>query len=86
MSPVTHITKNAPPFLVLQGDKDTLTSYAEAQYFVSKLSEVSAAPVAFAAVPGGQHAFDLFASLRCDFAIAGIAERIEQWHREFQGK
>jgi acetyl esterase/lipase len=86
MSPVTHITKNAPPFLVLHGDKDTLTSYAEAQYFVSKLSEVSAAPVAFAAVPGGQHAFDLFASLRCDFAIAGIAERIEQWHREFQGK
>jgi len=39
--------------------------------------------VEFAEVAGGQHAFDLFASVRSDYVMLGVAERIQQWHRDF---
>lgn len=82
MSPITHVNKAAPPFLVIHGDKDSLTSLGEAQYFASELDKVSDNSVEFAEISGAQHAFDLFASLRSDYVMLGIAERIQQWHRD----
>ena len=82
MSPISHVNKDAPPFLVIHGDKDSLTSLGEAQYFASQLDEISVQTVEFAEVSGGQHAFDLFSSLRSDYVLYGIAERLEQWHRD----
>lgn len=86
MSPISHINAEAPPFLLIHGDKDSLTSLAEAQYFASKLDGVSKQSVEFAEIPGAQHAFDAFVSLRSDYVMLGIAERLEQWHRDFQTK
>lgn len=82
LSPITHVSEQAPPFLMIHGDKDSLTSLGEAQYFASELDKVSKQSVEFAEIAGAQHAFDLFASLRSDYVKLGIAERLEQWHRD----
>ncbi len=82
MSPITHINATAPPFLIIHGDKDSLTSLAEAQYFASELDSLSRQTVDFAEVPGAQHAFDVFSSLRSDYVMLGVAERLAQWHRD----
>jgi len=86
MSPVTHVNKDAPPFLVIHGDKDSLTSLGEAQYFASLLDESSTQTVEFAEITGAQHAFDIFSSVRSDYVLFGVAERMCQWHRDFEGK
>jgi acetyl esterase/lipase len=83
MSPITHINKEAPPFLVIHGDKDSLTSLGEAQYFASKLDETSTNTVEFAEISGGQHAFDVFSSVRSDYVLFGVAERMCQWQRDY---
>jgi acetyl esterase/lipase len=84
MSPMAHIREDAPPFLIIHGDRDSLTSLAEAQYFASQLDEVSKQSVEFAEIAGAQHAFDVFSSLRSDYVLLGVAERLEQWHRDFE--
>lgn len=84
MSPIMHVNEQAPPFLVIHGDKDSMTSLGEAQYFSSELDKVSNQSVEFAEVAGAQHAFDFFASVRSDYVKLGIAERLEQWHRDYR--
>lgn len=86
MSPITHINADAPPFMVVHGDKDSLTSLGEAQFFASELDAISKQTVDFAEIPGAQHAFDVFSSLRSDYVMLGVAERLGQWHRDFIGK
>lgn len=86
MSPITHIHEQAPQFLVIHGDKDSLTSLAPAQYFASELDKVSKQDVEFAEVPGAQHAFDIFTSVRSEYVKLGIAERLQQWHRDWTEK
>ena len=83
MSPINHINENAPPFLIIHGDKDSLTSLGEAQYFASALDEVSKQSVEFAEIAGAQHAFDVFSSVRSDYVLMGVAERLEQWYRDY---
>ena len=63
-SPVHHISPSAPPFLVWHGDRDSLAPVAGARSFVEKLRATSTAPCAYVEVPGAQHAFELFPSLR----------------------
>lgn len=82
MSPLSHVNPDAPPFLVIHGDKDSLTSLGEAQYFASTLDEASKQTVEFAEISGAQHAFDIFSSLRSDYVLFGLAERLSQWHRD----
>ncbi len=84
MSPITYINENAPPFMLVHGDKDSLTSLGEAQYFASELDAISKQTVDFAEIPGAQHAFDIFSSLRSDYVMLGVAERLGQWHRDFK--
>lgn len=83
MSPIRHINKDAPPFLVIHGDKDSLTSLGHAQYFASMLDESSTNTVEFAEISGAQHAFDAFSSVRSDYVLFGVAERMCQWHRDY---
>lgn len=71
--PVAHLTADAPPFLVVHGDRDTLTSAPEAKRFASRLREVSREPVGHVLLPGCQHAFDVFPSVRSAHALRGIA-------------
>jgi acetyl esterase/lipase len=84
MSPISHINTDAPPFMLIHGDKDSLTSLGEAQYFASELDAISKQTVDFAEIPGAQHAFDIFSSLRSDYVMLGVAERLGQWYNNFK--
>jgi acetyl esterase/lipase len=71
-SPMSRVHADAPPFLVIHGDLDTLASVEEARRFVAALRAVSRNPVAYAEIPGAQHAFELFPSLRSMLVVHGV--------------
>jgi acetyl esterase/lipase len=71
-SPIARVRADAPPFFVVHGDHDTLVPVEQARHFVAALRAVSRQPVAYAEIPGAQHAFDLFPSLRCLHVVYGI--------------
>ena len=77
-SPVNHIHKNAPPFMVVQGDKDTLVSTDEARYFVDLLKKTSNKAVVYSEISGAQHAFDVFPSVRSEHVLNGVV-RFAGW-------
>lgn len=76
-SPIDLVHEGAPPFLVVHGAKDSVTSPQEAAGFVAALREVSREPVAFAELPGAQHAFDVFPSLRTARVVHGVVRYLE---------
>jgi acetyl esterase/lipase len=63
-SPIDRIRPDAPPFLIVHGDRDTLAPVEDARLFAELLRGVSRAPVIYTELRGAQHAFDLFASPR----------------------
>jgi acetyl esterase/lipase len=63
----------APPFLFLHGDKDSSTLVEDTREFVARLREASTNPVLYAELPGAQHTFDLFYSLRYSQVIEAVA-------------
>jgi acetyl esterase/lipase len=73
-SPLDRIHAGAPPFFVLHGTKDNLVSVADTRVFAESLREVSAAPTAYAELPGAWHAFDLFSSTRARAAAHAVAD------------
>lgn len=68
-SPRDNIDKVSQPWLLLQGDRDSLTPVREARDFAEALRESSKYPVGYAELPGAQHAFDIYYSPR---AIAAV--------------
>ena len=71
-SPMSQIHADAPPFLVIHGDRDTLVPVAEARRFCRDLREKGEAVVAYAEIRGAQHAFEIFPSLRGELVLAGV--------------
>ncbi|WP_411106618.1 alpha/beta hydrolase [Streptomyces sp. cmx-4-9] len=63
-TPLAHLHPGAPPFLIVHGALDTLVLVEDARHFAAALGRTSAGPVAYAELPGTQHNFDLFPSLR----------------------
>jgi acetyl esterase/lipase len=80
-SPIARVHREAPPFLVIQGDSDSLVPAIGARRFVDALRRGSAAPVAYVEVEGAQHAFDLLRSARALGAVEGV-ERFLSWVRD----
>lgn len=72
-SPVSRVHAAAPPFLVVHGTHDTLVPVAQARAFVGRLRAVSRARVAYLELPGAQHAFEVFSSLRTAYVVRGVA-------------
>ena len=68
-SPMDHVGHASIPWLVLQGDRDSLTPAPEAREFVRRLREHSQHTVGYAEFPGAQHAFDIYYSLRTLAAV-----------------
>ena len=60
--------------------QDTIVIVDDARNFVEKLQAASSNPVVYAELPGAQHSFDLFHSLRFDTVIDGI-ESFSGWVR-----
>jgi acetyl esterase/lipase len=71
-SPIDQVTADAPPFLVIHGDRDTLAPVEDARTFVEALRSVSHEPVLYAELHGSQHAFDLFPSTRSVHVIEAV--------------
>jgi len=78
-SPILRITPDAPDFLVIHGASDTLVNVAQARSFVERLRETSRRTVTYAELPGTQHAFDVFPSLRSQAVVRAI-DRYLSWH------
>jgi acetyl esterase/lipase len=83
-SPQDYVTPEAPPFLIAAGDDDNQIDVSHADQFVERLRRASAAPVVYFRLPGAQHAFDLFRSLRFDQVVDGIVAFLA-WARAHPG-
>ncbi|MCA9689507.1 MAG: prolyl oligopeptidase family serine peptidase, partial [Myxococcales bacterium] len=68
----------APPFLVIHGDNDSLIPVSQARRFVAELQARSREPALYLEIPGCQHAFDVFHSVRTHEVIRGV-ERFLRW-------
>ena len=77
-TPLLHVRPDAPPFFVIHGAHDSLVPVAEARELVNRLRDVSKEPVVYAELPGAQHAFDVFHSIRSAHVIRGV-ERFLRW-------
>ena len=77
-SPITHIQRNAPPFMIIQGEIDSLTNSRGARIFHQKMLEVSMNPAVYLELPGAEHAFDNIHSPRTDPVIRGV-HRFLEW-------
>ena len=77
-TPLLHTRADAPPFFVIHGARDSLAPVEEARELVARLREVSKEPVVYAELPGAQHAFDVFHSIRSAHVIRGV-ERFLRW-------
>jgi acetyl esterase/lipase len=71
-SPLYRVRADAPPFFVIHGTHDSLAPVGEARSFVEALRAVSHAPVAYAELPGAQHAFEVFHGLRSAHVVRAV--------------
>jgi acetyl esterase/lipase len=76
-SPLDQVHPDAPPFMVVHGETDSIVPTAEAHLFVDALRQVSSSPVLYVEVPGANHAFDVLDSLRTHYVISGIERFLE---------
>jgi acetyl esterase/lipase len=85
-SPLSHVRGDAPPMFVIQGAHDSLVWVEEARAFVSALQAQSKQPVAYAELPGAQHAFEVFHSVRTDHTVHAVGHFLEWTHAQWARK
>jgi len=71
-SPLLRVHPGAPPFMVIHGERDTLTPVADARDFVEALRRASDSEVRYIELPGAEHAFDLWPSVRTARVVDAI--------------
>ncbi|MCL2544187.1 MAG: alpha/beta hydrolase [Nocardioidaceae bacterium] len=79
-SPILHVSADAPDMFVLHGTHDTLVDVRQARAFVARLRNTSKSTVTYAELPGTQHGFDIFPSIRSQSVVRAI-DRYLTWHR-----
>ena len=82
-SPLSHVHTDAPPMFVIQGTHDSLVWVEEARAFVSAMQAESKQPVAYAELPGAQHAFEIFHSVRTDHTVHAVGHFLEWTHAQW---
>lgn len=83
-SPIARVHPDAPPFFVIHGANDSLAPVGEARDFARLLRAASKNPVAYAEIPGAQHAFEIFHSPRARQAVAGVERFLTFVHSRHQ--
>ena len=76
-SPIARVHGEAPPFLVIHGRNDTLVPVEEARLLVERLRAASGEPVLYLELPGTEHAFDVFPSIRSDHVVRAVGRFCE---------
>ena len=79
-SPIALVHGESPPFFVLHGTHDSLASVGEARLFVERLRAVSRNPVVYAELPGAQHAWEVFRSVRAMHSVHAVTRFLEWAH------
>ncbi len=82
-SPLAHITPDAPDFFVLHGANDSLVNVNQARAFVQALKETSKRSVVYHELPGTQHAFEVFNSIRSQNTIRAVQRWLDWHHTEW---
>lgn len=82
--PLANVNAGSPPMFIIHGSHDSLVQVEEARHFAAALGQVSTAPVAYAELRGGQHAFEVFHSVRSDHAMHAAARFLEWSHARWQ--
>jgi acetyl esterase/lipase len=80
-SPIERVHRNAPPFLVIHGSKDSVIPVAQARSFVERLRQVSHSPVGYLELPGAGHGFDLIDGERAGVAAHATSLFLNQVYR-----
>jgi acetyl esterase/lipase len=80
-SPIARVHRNAPPFLVIHGSKDTVIPVEQARSFVDRLRAVSSSLVSFVELPGAGHGFDLLDGPRAGAMAHATALFLNQVYR-----
>jgi len=76
-SPIARVHGQAPPFFVIHGDTDVMTSWEVARDFSAALEAVSQQPVVHAELPGCQHGFDGMHSVRSNYLVNHVTDFLE---------
>lgn len=79
-SPLSIVHANAPPMLIIHGDKDVLAPVEYARLFAKELAEVSHNEVFYAEIEGAQHAFEIFASPRTNRTVEAVERFLHAAH------
>ncbi|NND69010.1 MAG: alpha/beta hydrolase [Halioglobus sp.] len=82
-SPISHVSESAPPMFVIQGTHDSLVWVEEARVFVNELRAASKQAVVYGELPGAQHAFEIFHSVRTDHTVNAVAQFLEWAHADW---
>lgn len=72
-TPHAYLRADAPPLFIVHGDLDTYTPVEGARLLVERLRATSTQPVVYAELPGGQHSFDMFHSIRFETVVDAVA-------------
>lgn len=70
--PTAFARPDAPPFLVVHGDHDSVVPADDARHFTERLRQISTQPVVYAELPGAHHGFDLFHSPRFEAVVNAV--------------
>ncbi len=76
VSPVTHLTADSPPIMLLHGKKDPIVPFTQALHFVEKGADVGA-DVRLFSFPNGTHSLASFTQTENPLKIERLLERIE---------
>ena len=82
-SPLHRVNADAPPFFVVHGTHDSLAPVEDARALVARLRATSRNRVAYAELPGAQHAFELFHSLRTRHVVRGVQRFLDRVHADY---
>ena len=76
-SPVSHVTPDAPPFLLVHGTIDNLVPVSQARRLAALLHDAGVEAV-LVELPGAPHAFDVFHSMWADTAVDGVVRYLSR--------
>ncbi|HSI26434.1 MAG TPA: alpha/beta hydrolase [Aeromicrobium sp.] len=85
-SPLRRVRADAPDFLILHGENDSLFPVPKVREFVEQLREISDASVTYVELPLTQHAFEVFGSVRARHTIRGVQRWLEWHHARWQSE
>jgi acetyl esterase/lipase len=72
-APIEHLGQDAPPMLIAHGTRDSVVPVSDVRDFIGRLRTAgSRSPLVYLELPGAQHTFDLYHSVRFHAVIDAV--------------